>query len=348
MLKYYSPECPGTKRTVSVFLLLLPFVLRAQPGPFGSDLYFSLRNPEQLKNSLVLWYDEDTKQKSSLSPGKDGMYRVECHKTPLGGNVRGHVEIVYKKDTMYIYPPYLNGRDDIELTSIPFHKGRYCIPGYIYTSWELFSPDMRHRVRPSLDGDWQEFDMDRPDLLPSLLLRREEMIRHGHIGSLLGSRDGISSITASCIPGYFFRDKSTGEKIMGHGIWFPSPFPYYCFGILQNTNVYFLLRERDSLLEYGILDLPDGIEDTTRGQEGDLFWKGDARNAEFSTYLFAQSDLPRVLGYYRVNRGCGNEPQHTIERWGIFSVQIGKPDAVLLKTIRNEHRDDNCLPPLKE
>lgn len=324
-------------------LFLLSLALRAQPGPFGADLYFSLRNPGELKQVLVFWNSEISGQKIKLLPDRDGMYWVEGLKSPLGGGVNGRIEIVYKKDTMYVYPPssvYL----DVHLESIPFRRGHYYIPDEHFFVWRMLKPEYRAQVSPRLDGDWSDFELGS-DLLPHLVLRRLETFRTAYPGLLLWQSRDCAAVQAPVPPPVkeYFKEGLPGMQVYARE-------NCYFFGVFTDRNIYLLQRDSGAVLEYGCLEIPAG---DSPGSEIKLLGKEKwARTLpigfDFKAQTLFSAANPVLIGYYSRLTDCPEEQGKMYENQGVYEVQIDRPDAGLMKTIVNEHRADNCLPARKE
>ena len=313
------------KTLLLLFFGLKTFCLSSQPGAFGSDLIFSLR--EAKKAYVVSWYDERTKHKKTLQL-ENNQYTVRAIKTPVGGGVSGKIEIVYKNDTMIVYPPRFFGGDATVLDNIPFRKGIYKIPEIVYSTQRLFKPEFRKNLKPNLEGDWSEYEVGRPDPIGTVTLRRIELFKNSKsFSSLLPSF--CSKTTLYSENPYYLKDRflneTTYKAIIGNSFYIPRRFKYYFFGVMNETNCYFLQREENSPIEYGTIEVPIGNE----GQE--------SYYPHFSMYSYYQGDEPLVLGcYYDVSN---------TEKimWGIFKIYIDQPDKQIMEIIKEEHRMDNLM-----
>lgn len=335
---------------MKLFLIILFFLqvskTFAQPGEYGSDLIFTFRKVEIKNNSMVMWYGQDTKDTILVKPNKKGEYIVESFKTPSGGWLRGYMAIIHKKDTMIIYPPFSESENII--LNIPFKKGEFLIPDIVYHTQKLFEPRYRTKLAVNLEGDWSEFEIGKEKPIKTVILKRRELFESSEKMTFFlpsfCADDNMLSQKAYPLK-YYFIDERQYEKIIGNRIYIPRRIKYYFFGIVKGTNQYFLQREKDSLIEYGTLEIP--IERYMQEKRSNcyrgLLYPNLEEDIYFSLYSLIDGDIPVVMGYYHGVKKCDESFGSVKIMWGIFDVYIDEPDADTIELIKKEHTIDNNL-----
>lgn len=336
---------------MKIFGLLLLFLVEinyglAQPGEYGSDLLFTFRNENLKDDASVVWNDEDTKNTIVVKPNKKGEFIIESFKTPVGGWLKGNITIYYKKDTMVVYPPFSDHENII--LDIPFQKGKFIIPNNVYHVQKLFAPQFRKNLAVHLEADWSIFEVGKENPLKTVVLRRKELFQSSDkMNSLLPSfyEDNTLFSEIAYPLKHYFIDENYYKKIIGNRIYTPRRLKYYFFGIVKGTNQYFLQREKNSLIEYGTLEIP--IERYMQEENSDcyrgLLYPNLEDDVYFSLYSLIDGDIPVILGYYHGVKKCDESFGSTKQMWGIFEVLIDTPNLEDLKQIRREHSTDNNL-----
>lgn len=158
------------KSQLITFFLLFCINSFAQPGPFGGMLSFKVYNNGKKINlpnenwkitpTNITLADSANTGRFYFPDKNEGFYNIIPAPTPAGGSVKDdfYLDIVFKKDTMRIYPPSFR-HQDIELDSIPFQKGVYKIPQSVYDFKKISKKGTyygKHLV-PNLYGDWNLF-----------------------------------------------------------------------------------------------------------------------------------------------------------------------------------------------
>jgi len=340
---------------ISLLLIIVfqAIIVAAQPGAYGSDLIFTVRNSDY-RNYRVVWCSANENKRIILSPTDKGEYEVEAFKTPGGGFANGHIEIINNNDTMFIQHPMLDRGEAISL-NIPFRKGKYVIPKMIYITQELFKPEYRKQLKPNLEGDWSEFEINAPNPIPTIILQRIELIRNrkaaNYIRHLHFCDDECDDFFEYYNYPYYLRDYFTDRnfyiKLLGEGYPYQNGYyrsKYNFFGVLKGTNQYFLQIEENGIIEYGTLEIP--IDRTVQEKNdtcyaGLLFPNLDDK-ITFSAYSYLKGEQPIVYGYYNGIEKC-YESKYEIEMWGFFNIYIDKPDEAAFEIIKNEHSIDNNL-----
>lgn len=150
------------------YILFLTFFLSlkglAQPGAYGGTLEFKVyKDGKQVNLSGKNWKitPNNGSFKEPSKPYKyPDYYQIIPRKTPMGGTVKNnfYLDIVFKKDTMRVYTPNFSSAK-VVLDSIPFKKGIFKIPQYVY---ELqFQKSLENReYLPNLNSDWSIFSTE--------------------------------------------------------------------------------------------------------------------------------------------------------------------------------------------
>ncbi|NRS90362.1 hypothetical protein HNQ02_003302 [Flavobacterium sp. 7E] len=337
------------------YLLLLLVVTQSnfifsQPGPYGSDLRFTLRNPNS--NLKVFLVNQGEYHEIEVTKNSEE-YFVSSRKSPVGGRVIGHIEIVSKqKDTMRIYDFAYSMHEDIIIKSIPFTKGNYSIPKEVYIVHNLFKPEFRKQLKPSLNGDWSDFKIGKETPMKEVYLKRIELFKNTDLFTSLFPTFYEQGSVFSANP-YFLKEQlktpDLYETIIGNGCSSYIPCDYYnyfYFGLIAQSNIFIYQKEKDSPIEYGVIKVPiyrdmqQKAENCYKGllypnleDEIDFIHK-NLSSTHFNTY---------VLGYYVGKKKC-NESFGTVKpMWGIFQIYIDKPDEKMIKIITDEHTKDNGL-----
>lgn len=142
----------------------------AQPGPSGGMLSFKVYNNGKKINlpnenwkitpTNITLADSANTGRFYFPDKNEGFYNIIPAPTPAGGSVKDdfYLDIVFKKDTMRIYPPSFR-HQDIELDSIPFQKGVYKIPQSVYDFKKNSKKGTYYGKLPvpNLYGDWNLF-----------------------------------------------------------------------------------------------------------------------------------------------------------------------------------------------
>lgn len=133
----------------------------AQPGAYGGSLEFKVyKDGKQVDLSGKNWKiipNNGTFEEPSNPYKHPGFYQIVSLPTPMGGMVKPdfYLDIVFKKDTMKVYTPnfsYIN----IRLDSIPFSKGVFKIPNYVYDL--QYNKILENRdYLPNLNANWNIF-----------------------------------------------------------------------------------------------------------------------------------------------------------------------------------------------
>lgn len=154
-----------------LFFILISNIAFGQPGPFGGMLSFKVYNngkkidlPNEnwkiIPTNITLADSTNIHYSGFLRNKIDGFYYIIPAPTPGGGNVNNdfYLDIVYKKDTMRVYPPSFRNQT-IELDSIPFQKGVYKIPQSVYDFKKISKKGTYYGKLPvpNLYGDWNLF-----------------------------------------------------------------------------------------------------------------------------------------------------------------------------------------------
>lgn len=200
-------------KTKTLYLLFLVFFfLRnglAQPGAYGGSLEFKVyKNGKQVdlsdKNWQIIPVNDLLKEPTESYKFPD-FYRIIPIKTPMGGIVKSdfYFDIIFKKDTMRIYPPNFS-YSNILLDSIPFSKGVYKIPNYVYELQHNKTLKNRDYI-PNLNSDWNIFtretykcylekvtfldSIDEENMLKQLTLSTPEKKHYYYSGQLIIKAD---------------------------------------------------------------------------------------------------------------------------------------------------------------
>lgn len=155
---------------LNFIICFLPIICIAQPGPFGGLLAFKVykdgkfvdlsnKNWEIIPNNITL--ADSTNYNHFYIKKKENYYYIIPLHTPAGAKVSPdfYFDIVYKKDTMRIYPPNIKNQE-IELDSIPFKKGVYKIPQSVYDFRLIAKKQVKYydyKTVPSLYDNWDLF-----------------------------------------------------------------------------------------------------------------------------------------------------------------------------------------------
>lgn len=143
-------------------LLLFSGFISGQPGYHGSFQFKVYHN-----NTLVDLSDSNWKvitpkylnTNPTLSYQYPSFYKINIE----GGNYREDlcVTVVFKNDTMRIYPPSIDFRT-VTLDSISFKKGIFKIPNHIYDLKDLIkSAPKKYEYIPGIEGNWDLFSVDK-------------------------------------------------------------------------------------------------------------------------------------------------------------------------------------------
>lgn len=338
-------------RYILILLLLIQsnFIF-SQPGPFGSDLIFTLRK----FNSNIKVYHVDKEEHNEIKVSKySDEYVVSSRKTPVGGWVKGHIEIISeKKDTMRIFDFAFSNSKNIIIKEIPFRKGNYKIPKETYIVHNLFKQEFRQNLRPSLNGNWSEFEIGKEIPLKEVYLKRIELFKNTKIFSSLFPYPYKKGSVFSSNP-YFLKDQlktpDLYETIIGNGCSSYRPCDYYnyfYFGIIGESNIFIFQKEDGSPIEYGMIKIPiyrDVQQKKENCYKGLLYPNLEDKISFTLKNLTSINFKPYVLGYYDGKKRCDENFGTVKEMWGIFQIYIDKPDKKTMHIITNEHTKDNGL-----
>jgi hypothetical protein len=305
----------------------------AQPGAFGSNLIFTIRDFHK-NNYSVFWYDNKTKKNCEVISVKD-KFIVNGLGTPVGGTVEGYIKIYNKKDTMVVFPP-ISSYENIVL-DIPFRNGNFKIPNIVYETQKLFKPEYRKFLYVNLDGDWSDFEIGKETKLQNLVMRKVESFKENYLSSLLPNceQNNAYSYNPYYLKDYFVNDQYY-KKINGNSInnSIPKLYNYYFFGILKGTNEYFLQRTENGQIEYGELKviLDDEYEKKILPDLREHIY--------FNSYYIRNYDEPLIFGYFQFRGKVKYESYSTHQKWGIYRVYIEKPNLKTIKKIKQENKID--------
>ncbi|MFV0539857.1 MAG: hypothetical protein ACK5MZ_01285 [Aestuariibaculum sp.] len=332
-----------------LFLIVVLFITTpccfSQPGPYGADLIFSIKDKSLSKKYTVFWNDTRNNTVKDLK-ALSGTYKVIGTKTPIGGGFTGYITLVHKKDTMFVHPP-TSMYEDIVL-KIPFRKGTYSIPNLVYETQALFKPEYRERLAINLEADWSEFEIKQKLKLPTVTLRRIEIIENSRLFTNIYPRCHDATNIYSSSPYHlkdYFEEDGFYEKIICNNFYIPRNYKYFFFGVLKKTNLYFLQREEDSPIEYGTLQIPidRSVQQKQENCHKGLLFPNLADDVYFSTESLIGGNIPIVFGYYHAVKKCDESFGSVKETWGMFNIYINKPDEKTLDIIEKEHSYDNNL-----
>ena len=147
------------KALFSLFLiLLLKSVGTAQPGPYSGTLSFRVFDNDKIvdltSNNWEVRPAINDKFFQLVAYAYPGYYIVKPQATPAGANLKKdfHIEIIHQKDTMKVYMPSINYQD-VKIDSVPFKKGIFHIPQYIYDMKQITGYYKRYNFIPQINGD---------------------------------------------------------------------------------------------------------------------------------------------------------------------------------------------------
>ncbi len=332
---------------VIVILILQNLGSIAQPGAWGSDLIFSFRKP--VKHLKVYWHRSYDSKKIQLKPDENSRYKVISSKSPIGGFPNGHIEAVLFKDTMQVHYPYIESDKNIVLESIPFKKGKYIIPYVVYYVHSLTKPEYRKELKPNLEGDWADFEVNSPPLR-NAIARRVEVFSsndfHSYLPLVGCDRTGLFSYHPSFLS-YYFLDEQFASKIIGSNVTSNSGGKFYFFGTVVDSDIFFLVKEHGGKVEYGRIEVPivrDNVQQKKDSCSGGLLFPNLDEPISFGVYSFHRKNFePYVLGHYSGIKSCNEYFGTEKTIWGIFKIYIEKPDERTLSEIKEEHSADNKL-----
>lgn len=149
---------PLLKNKLIITILLFTGFVKAQPGYYGS-FQFKIYNNKALVNLSDSNWKVITNKNLKTNPSQSYKFPNYYKISIEGGNGSEDlfVDIVFKKDTMRIYPPSINLRT-VTLDSISFKKGIFKIPNHIYDLKDLVKKAPKnYEYIPNIGSNWDLF-----------------------------------------------------------------------------------------------------------------------------------------------------------------------------------------------
>ncbi|MCL9771203.1 hypothetical protein NAT47_12340 [Flavobacterium sp. HXWNR69] len=150
------------KNKLIITTLLFTCFVKAQPGYSGS-FQFKVYNNKTLVNLSDSNWKVITKKNLNTNLTQSYKFPDYYEISIEGGNGREDlfVDIIFKKDTMRIYPPSIDLRT-VTLDSISFKKGIFKIPNHIYDLKDLVKNKPKYyKYIPSIESDWDLFSVNK-------------------------------------------------------------------------------------------------------------------------------------------------------------------------------------------
>lgn len=147
------------KNKLNILLMLFSGFLNAQPGYYGA-FEFKIFNDKKLVDLSDSSWKIMTNKNSDDYPTKSYKYPDYYLINVTGGSGKDYffVDIIFKKDTMRIYPPSIDYRT-VTLDSIAFKKGVFKIPTHIYDLQDMIKYTGYNYI-PTINGDWNLFSVN--------------------------------------------------------------------------------------------------------------------------------------------------------------------------------------------
>lgn len=150
------------KNKLIIIIMLFTCFVNAQPGYYGT-LEFRLFNEKKMVDLSDSNWKVFTNKNSNNYPTHSHRFPDYYIISIEGGNGSEDlfVDIVFKKDTMRIYPPSIDLRT-VTLDSISFKKGIFKIPNHIYDLKDLSKKASKnYEYIPDIKGNWDLFSTNK-------------------------------------------------------------------------------------------------------------------------------------------------------------------------------------------